>query len=175
MTSFSRYPISEQAVTLQFGNAISVEIHQQVLRYASAIQQAHMPGFVECVPAYSTLTIHFDLFVVHRSNLIGQTPLEKVFNYIKSLRIESIEKKQQKKTHEIPVCYDDDFGLDLNELSGSLNLSASHLVSHTWVKSIRDWSAVEKRTHVKKCQLVRWPLPENKRASIHLILRAAGK
>jgi inhibitor of KinA len=128
MTSFSLYPISEQAVTLQFGNAISVEIHQQVLRYASAIQQAHMPGFVECVPAYSTLTIHFDLFVVHRSNLIGQTPLEKVFNYIKSLRIESIEKKQQKKIHEIPVCYDDDFGLDLNELSGSLNLSVEKII-----------------------------------------------
>jgi inhibitor of KinA len=128
MTAFSLYPISERAVTLQFGNTISGSTHQQVMQYASSIQQANMPGFLECVPAYTTLTIYFDMAAVHRSSLIGKTPIEKVSNFIKSMRVESIEEKQQQEIHKIPVCYADDFGLDLDELSISLNLSVDKII-----------------------------------------------
>jgi inhibitor of KinA len=122
------YPISERAVTLQFGNTISLSAHEKVLQYSTGIQQASMPGFVECVPAYTTLTIHFDVVAVHRSNLIGQTPIEKISNFIHSLKIDSNNKKQTLQIQEIPVCYDMDFGLDLNELSKSLSLSVDEII-----------------------------------------------
>lgn len=128
MAAFSFYPISERAVTLQFGNAISLGTHQQVLQYAACIQQANMPGFVECVPAYTTLTIYFEIAAVHRSSLAGQTPIEKVSNFIQSLKIDSLNKKQTEEILEIPVCYHEVFGLDLNELSKSLILPIQEII-----------------------------------------------
>ena len=129
MADFTLYPISERAVTLRFGDVISLQVHKQVMQYAFSIQQANMPGFVECVPAYTTLTIHFDIEAVHRSNLIGQTPIEKVSNFISALKIDSINDNRTQKIQEIPVCYDEDFGLDLNELSKSLSLSIEEIVN----------------------------------------------
>lgn len=128
MADFTLYPISEQAITIQFGNSIDLNTHRQVMHYASGINQANMPGFVECVPAYTSLTIYFDASVVQRSNLIGYTPIEKVSHFLRTLTVDFSKEQHNKEIIEIPVCYDLNFGLDLNELSKSLKLSVDKII-----------------------------------------------
>ena len=127
MPSFTIYPICENAVTLQFGSGINLETNNKVLQYQQAIQQANMPGFIECVPAYTSLSVYFDLLVVSRSSLSGETSFEKVSGFIQSITIEESEDAESTLL-EIPVCYDEEFGIDLFELSKELKISIEEII-----------------------------------------------
>ena len=132
MSSFRIYPISESAVTLQFGDLIDLESHQKVLQYQQAIQLSNMPGFVECVPAYASLSVYFDLLTVSASDLLGETPFEKVSKFIQLLKTEPVGKHVSHETIEIPVCYDEEFGLDLSDLARQLEISSEEVIKlHT--------------------------------------------
>ena len=128
MTQFSIYPISERAVTLEFGNAIDLATHNKVMQYYAAIQSARMPGFIECVPAYTTLTLYFDLKKIDQSELEGENAFQKVKNFIWTLKINSDTNGFTDKLIEIPVCYEETFGIDLSELAMKNNLSIQDIV-----------------------------------------------
>lgn len=127
MAEFVLYPISESAVTLQFGSVINKENFDKVIGHCRAIENNPFAGFKEVVPAYTTLTIHFDLKGVMQSNLKGQSTVEKISNYINSLAI-LVDKSMVQQKFDIPVCYDDEFGLDLSELSKGSGLPVEKII-----------------------------------------------
>jgi inhibitor of KinA len=126
-TGLRFYPISENAITLQFGEDINLETQKRILKYQQAIQHANMPGFVECVPAYTSLSVYFDVLKVSRSNLPGATALEKVSRFIQSIN-QVNEYECETSLIEIPVCYDEEFGLDLGELSKQFKISIEEII-----------------------------------------------
>ena len=61
---FPRYrPVADHAVLVEFGEAISHEIHDQVRRLDSALAAAPFAGFTEAIPAYASLLVDFDPIV----------------------------------------------------------------------------------------------------------------
>ena len=53
-------PLGKCAWTLVLGDKVSRPLHQRVTELASRISAAQLPGLVEIVPAYATVTVFFE-------------------------------------------------------------------------------------------------------------------
>ena len=54
------YAIHDYAITIEIGNEINESINLQVINLKEDLEANPFDGFIECVPAYSSLTIYFD-------------------------------------------------------------------------------------------------------------------
>ncbi|MBI2080531.1 MAG: carboxyltransferase domain-containing protein, partial [candidate division NC10 bacterium] len=50
-------PAGDAALTVEFGNRIAIPLNRKVRALAVALEQAGVPGVVEVVPTYRSLTI----------------------------------------------------------------------------------------------------------------------
>jgi inhibitor of KinA len=112
------FSLGENAVTIELANEISENLNDRVLSIASHIKAGPFPGFVEVVPAYSSLTIFFDLYRVKKA--FPESPT--AFDTVRSFAAEAIQKapparNDDFRTIEIPVCFDDTSGPDLKTLA----------------------------------------------------------
>lgn len=64
-------PISETAVAITFDGAAGPEIQQKVLAVSAFLLENPFPGMLDVVPAYTSVTVFFDLF-----QAVGRWPLE---------------------------------------------------------------------------------------------------
>jgi inhibitor of KinA len=84
------------------------------------LEKERFSGVSEIVAYPSSIFIEFDSFT---------TPIYKVIQYISSLTIELKEPSRDRAVlKSIPVCYDDDFGIDRDVLSEKLGLSFPEIV-----------------------------------------------
>ena len=60
------FPLSESALTVEFGNEISLDLNARAISLAEHFRQNPFPGFIEAVPAYSSVTLFFDLAETRR-------------------------------------------------------------------------------------------------------------
>lgn len=121
MKDYTIHPLSEDAVLIHFGHK------NQNLKVQNAIYQIECFPFLglrELVPAYQTLTVYYDPFIVN-----GAFPFEKV-----KIHLETILKSLNTTTDtsnrfiEIPVCYESEFAPDLIDLAASNNLTVEEAV-----------------------------------------------
>ena len=120
------YSIHDQAITIEFSQTIDEQINMQVIAWQHEIESNPFPGFIECVPAYSSLTIYInsDCNIDDLKN-----KLHKKINIIENKNyFNASSKDQDAKPIEIPVCYDSEFGFDLPWLSNALKLSIEEII-----------------------------------------------
>ncbi|MBP6687221.1 MAG: carboxyltransferase domain-containing protein, partial [Lacibacter sp.] len=60
MQSFRFIPINESSLLISFGTVIHNDVHIRVMRAKAAIEANPFPGFVETVPAYTTLAVYYN-------------------------------------------------------------------------------------------------------------------
>lgn len=58
------YELGDSALTIEFGNEISEELHEEVIKRFYQFQSEPLPGTLDLIPAYASLTIVFDLSYV---------------------------------------------------------------------------------------------------------------
>ena len=61
------FPLSNNALTIEFGNEISPELNNLVLKLAQFFEQHQFPGLNEIVPAYASLAIFYDVCIVRQN------------------------------------------------------------------------------------------------------------
>jgi inhibitor of KinA len=123
------FPLGDSALTIDFGNRIDEAINKEVIARFNQLQQQPLPGMIEAVPAYSSLTIHYDVFASKKKVTAGQT----VYEWMKE-RAEEI--LQQPVLHneiterliKIPVCYEDEFALDIHYLAATKNITVDEVI-----------------------------------------------
>lgn len=116
---FTIYSISEKAVSIEFGNKIEEKLMNRISNLNRLILENPFIGLDCTVPAYTTLTLFFNpVKVIRDKSLIGKSCFDKVSNYLSKIAQENDDSTDKVKTIiNIPVCYDEHFGLDLKELS----------------------------------------------------------
>ena len=88
---------------------------------------------VEAVPAYSTLTIYYNPLLLRKRVRPGTT----VFEWVKEELEEKLKAPVQKniiaeRLIRIPVCYEDEFSSDLQQLAAAKNMFADEVIQiHT--------------------------------------------
>jgi len=123
------YYLSERAVTVTFADKISLAITQQITNINRQLLANPFPGFEASVPAYTTLTIYFDPQQLLESKLDGWDNLQRVVNYVSDLPEQNAEDQLiRSNIVEIPVCYDAEFGFDLDELSLNNKLPIDEII-----------------------------------------------
>jgi len=123
------FPLGESALTIDFGNEISVRLNTCVLKLANFFAENSFAGFEEIVPAYSSLTIFYDVFTVRKNYQEFSTAFEAVRSFAENaLRNSSDFQTNELRTIKIPVCFDKKFALDLEFVAASSNLSPEKVV-----------------------------------------------
>jgi len=128
--------ISEQAILLDFGNKITKDINQNVLNtfyyISKKMQKDNFLGLKNCVPSYNKLLIQF-----HPS----KKNKEEIINFINNIEIYKIKENMNPEELEIPVCYDEEFALDIENVSKKIKINEdtiikSHLSTNFFVYMI---------------------------------------
>lgn len=128
MQSFTVHPVNESSILLSFGNSIDVHTHQQLMLAKQCIEQNPFPGFIETVPAYNTLAVYYNpATIVQTAATITESVEETVRKIIANA--ESPTAATTTQLIEIPVCYDEAYGPDLEETASNLQLSKEELIT----------------------------------------------
>ncbi|WP_062107039.1 5-oxoprolinase subunit PxpB [Bacillus niameyensis] len=117
-------PLGLDAIVIDFGETVSVERNLEILNCKAAIEAATIPGFIEALPAYTTLTIFYDPIIVG-SNF----PYEKIKKSIQAISLSIQTSVIQKKVKEIPVCYEEPFAPDLEFVANHHHISIDEVVN----------------------------------------------
>ena len=90
------------------------------------LQAARLPYITDLIPAYSSLTICYDVLMVHQPD---QTAFETVAKMVEALPEATISVNEQGRHFNIPVCYEAPFAPDLAEVSHKLGIDAATLIN----------------------------------------------
>ena len=115
--------ISEQAFLLDFGDEITKEINQNVINIFyyihNQIQKDNFLGLKNCVPSYNKLLLQFNPMKNNKNE---------IFDFINSIEITAIDSSISHKEIEIPICYDEEFALDIHNVSKKINIDEDTIV-----------------------------------------------
>jgi len=131
--SYRIFPLGDSALTLDFGNSITESVNKEVLSLFHNLQQQPFAGMIELVPAYSSLTIYYDVIalrqIIQKDISAYEWMKKKLEVFLANSTNENENTRQQIR---IPVCYDEEFGHDLISISEKINLSKEEIIQlHT--------------------------------------------
>ena len=118
-------PLGDATLVVHFENGINPTVHARVMQLFQQLQKA--PAFVkDVVPAYGSLTIHYDGAAFYES---GEPPFEKVKAFLQSLlQNDTYATPLDQRNIRIPVCFASHFAPDLPELAAQKNLSVDNVI-----------------------------------------------
>lgn len=106
----ARYlPAGDLALSVELGNAISVELNTRVRQFEYLLEEAKIPGIRETVPTYRALLVYYDPLTVEYDALVE--------------RLKGLEANLGSgitlpgRLVELPCCYDPELGFDLEAVA----------------------------------------------------------
>lgn len=129
MSAVKIYSLGENAVTIEFGNEISSEINERVAQLDRYFNENKFPGFIETVPAYASLSVFFDVPRVRSGFSAFSTAFEAVKN-LTEIALNSSDNFDSPRARaiEIPICFSDEYALDLESISENVNLTKREII-----------------------------------------------
>lgn len=113
--------LGERSILIEFEPEISKNILLKLLTYKKAIENHYDKVKVEVINTYNSILISY-MFTI-----------EDVYSEFSTLKrlfsMANIGKNRSFKRFEIPVCYDEEFGLDIQLLCTEKNLSKSEMIT----------------------------------------------
>ncbi len=126
--------LGDTAWTVEFGDRIDQALHARVLGLTGALEHARnsetagegcidnsgLAGIVDVVPTFRSLTVHYNPLISDAGRL-GEALLR--------LAESAGTASKQGRHWRIPVCFDDEFAPDLNDLAAAKGLSRDAVIS----------------------------------------------
>ena len=112
--------LGDAALYCDFGQDVNKTINSNVIKYYNNIKKLNIESINNITPSYNKLIISFDL------NKIKFNELKYI---IEKIHIDDDEKLLGKQI-KIPVCCEEPYSLDLNELERKLNLSKEIILNN---------------------------------------------
>ncbi|MFI5132853.1 MAG: 5-oxoprolinase subunit PxpB [Chitinophagales bacterium] len=127
--SYSIFSLGDSAISIDFGNVIDEGINKKVLSLFQQLQKKPLPGMIEAVPAYSSLSIFYDVVVLKKNipqnKTVSAWIKEEAEKFIQQhIEVDSTESKHIK----IPVCYDEEFAVDLLQIAEEKKLNKEEIM-----------------------------------------------
>lgn len=123
--------LGDSALILRFGDHLDARINTQVHRAAAWLAAAKIAGVREIVPAYASLTVHYDpaFFLNDGDAQIDVSPFARIGERLLALLLDSSDETlPATRRIEIPVCYGADFGPDLAAVAAHADVSESEVI-----------------------------------------------
>src|SRR5436190_16395743 len=104
------FSLGDSAITLDFGNVIDEEINQYIIALFYQFKEKPLQGMIEAVPAYSSLTIYYDPFLLQKIIRENKTSCEWITEQLeKRIQLPLEQNENKPSVIKIPVCYDKEF------------------------------------------------------------------
>lgn len=126
-------PLGDSAIIVRLGDKVLPETNRKVRALCRLLDEGAIPAVVEYVPAFTNVTIYYDVRQVaasitdlgsNRRNLF-----EQFCSWVRS-RIENIRMMdlEPPKKVEIPVCYGGEYGVDLEEVASHNGITSEEVI-----------------------------------------------
>ncbi|HEX2055763.1 MAG TPA: 5-oxoprolinase subunit PxpB [Nitrospiraceae bacterium] len=118
--------LTDCALTIEFGRRIDPAIHQRVLACMHQLEQAALPGQLDVVPTYRSLTVYYDPLIIDGPSVAIR---------LMDLAARSPDAPQRpSKTVTVPVFYDPTVAPDLEAFAAEAGLTRERVIAlHTSV------------------------------------------
>ena len=114
--------LGDAAVYCDFGPEVNEKINTNVINYfnhlSQSIKEEKIIGITNLTPSYNKLVISFDLTITNYKN---------IKHLLENLNILENAKKNNKKI-EVPVCCEEEYGLDFKRLCKKLNITKDEIL-----------------------------------------------
>jgi inhibitor of KinA len=121
------FPLGDNAVTVDFGNVISLELNRRVISLAEHLNSDPFPGFIEAVPAYSSLAIFYDIVVTAAAFPEHESAFAAVRSIVSTSDVDG-GSSSESRVVEVPVDFGPAAGLDLTEIANRAAMSREEVV-----------------------------------------------
>ncbi len=116
--------VSDNSIIIEYPAQISQEINRQIRYVTREISEKMADRIVDIIPAYHTVTVGYDCLKNDYRKLVQE--IEEILSQT------SADKDDQRDVVEIPVCYEEPYGLDIEEVCQIHNISREELIKrHT--------------------------------------------
>ncbi|WP_277468804.1 MULTISPECIES: 5-oxoprolinase subunit PxpB [unclassified Paenibacillus] len=128
------FPLGESAIRMELGNSIHPDIHRRVKRIVDCLDKHPFPGMVECVPAFTSVTVLYDPLKIRKLHIDSQEFADQSCYEIVSAMLQQLASKldehagDQHRIVEIPVCYGGQFGPDLEVVAAHNGLTPNEVI-----------------------------------------------
>jgi inhibitor of KinA len=128
--TYKIFPLGDAALTVDFGNIIDESINEKVIDLFHELQREPLPGMIEAVPAYSSITVYYDLLATRKKAPAAQS----VVNWMTAKLHQRLQQplptnhSGNGELISIPVCYEGEFAPDLERLARERNISPEEVV-----------------------------------------------
>lgn len=113
-------PFGEKAILIEWEPKIASTILEDILQFKAKIQSTDSFVIEDVVVGYHSLTVLFKQTIENYKQVVLE---------LKKLHVSDVDIRKEKKTlWKIPVCYDIEFGIDLEEISITTKLSIAEII-----------------------------------------------
>lgn len=121
-------PLGDQGLCISWGNTIDMRVNSLVLALNDHLLQLQLPGMLDLIPAYSSLSILFDA-----RRMLREFPQQQPYDYMckrVALEIQKITEVNYSEGRlvEIPVCYDQSMAPDLERIARQNKLDPAEII-----------------------------------------------
>lgn len=113
-------PCGDAALSVDFGNVISVAVNRRVHALAAALGAADLAGVIETVPTYRALTVHFDPLVL---------PPDLLERTVQGLLDHGDATVQPARRWHVPAVFGGAFGVDLDACANAAGLDPADYIA----------------------------------------------
>lgn len=119
-------PLGDRALTITLGDTIDEPTRRRVHAVTAAIDRAGIPGVVETVPAFASVTVHYDPVRVSTGDSSPHAALVSALEHL----LDDVRVDDLPPAHvvEIPVCYGGELGPDLEDVARLHELTPDDVV-----------------------------------------------
>jgi inhibitor of KinA len=123
------FPLGDAAITIDFGNVIDEKINSLVIQLFNDFKINPLPAMIEAVPAYSSLTVYYDVFGISKTLNNDRSIYEFISEQIEK-RLDQPLKESNESTRlmTIPVCYKTAFAPDIEHLAKEKNIPVEEVI-----------------------------------------------
>ncbi len=113
-------PYGSIAILVERPKEINRDILKNIIFFKRKIKTEMADFILDTVPAYNSLTVFFDTAKIKYSGVVNKA--KEIYER------EYTDLKLPYKLWKIPVCYDDEFGIDLKEMAKSKKISKEKII-----------------------------------------------
>lgn len=122
-------PVGDSTLRIELGETIGEATLQRVQAACAALEAGAIPGLTELVPAYATVTAHYDVGAAVAAGAPPDGVVGWLSNRIERAMVTASAKSLRKGSMvEIPVCYGGEFGPDLERVAAQAKLTSDEVV-----------------------------------------------
>ena len=116
--------IGDCGITCDFGDEVNKNTNKEVIKLFNFIKESvnseKIKGILNYTPSYNKLIINFDL---------GATKSKEIIEFIQGSDFSNLTSSEKNKLVEIPICYDEEFALDVKRLEEKTKLTFNKIVN----------------------------------------------